>query len=128
MRSISAIFLGLSFFASLAHAAPAVVNVKAIRVAFSDFGTGAASAPQKKALALVGKAVTDRIVGFYEVDNNGEHGESTFCVGINVFVTTNPPTGSYTDLQSLYNELAKLTPKKGEMYALALTKLNSCED
>lgn len=94
----------------------------ALRVAFSDFGTGASGAPQKKALELVGQAITSRTVGLYVVERNDHHGESTFCLERNIF------QGHASDIGPLHAELTKLKAKPGEQFSLTLTAVGSCED
>jgi hypothetical protein len=100
----------------------AAEEVTAIKVSFSDFGTGASGKPQKIALDIVAEGIKTRIVGNYNVYSNGHHGESTFCVGSNTFMT-----GKKTDLAKIYGELEKLKPQPKEKYTLKVEKIKACE-
>ncbi|MBY0370763.1 hypothetical protein K2X33_08755 [bacterium] len=109
-------------FSVAAVAAPAKGPLRGFRAAFSDFGTGASGAPQRTALELIAKGITDRSVGFYIVEQNGHHGESTVCVEGNAL------PGGFRGADALYSELEKLKPAAGQQYSLTLTKVDSCED
>jgi hypothetical protein len=97
-------------------------EVTAIKVSFSDFGTGATGKPQGVALDIVAAGVKARVIGSYHVYSNGHHGESSFCVGSNAFAT-----GKKTDLSKIYGELEKLKPQPKEKYNLKVEKIKACE-
>lgn len=100
----------------------AAEEVTAIKVSFSDFGTGATGKPQGIALGIVAEGVKTRVIGSYNVYSNGHHGESTFCVGANTFMT-----GKKTDLSKIYGELEKLKPQPKDKYSLKVEKIKACE-
>ena len=96
-------------------------KVLALEVHFGDFGSGASHRPQAAALALIGEAIQQNVVGKYLLKSVQHHGEISFCV--------QAPTkifGIQGDLSELQSRLEELQPKQGEMFSLSITETKDC--